>query len=425
MQCRAIVIAVLCMVASSATAVQINVDSTLDEVDAVPGDGACVSTPSGVCTVRAAVMEANALSGFDIVSIPAGTYTLGIAGTGEDSAATGDLDLRETIAIYGVGADLTIIDGAQIDRVFDVVLDDAYLDSLTIRNGSAVTASGFLGGGVNHRGGNLTLLAVRITGNQANQGGGLYVCPSCSVEINTCTIDNNLAADVGQTNQYGAAIYSGGDLDLHFSTVTANSNESGTSAAVHLFNCSSSAADVFNSTIADNQVAGLTAYNCDLSLRSSTIAGNVDKGLSFGVYAGLTMSLTATHTIISDTDSGSDCNLTTGNVSFASSLDSDGSCGLSPSGGNLPGADAALLPLRNWGHYTATVYPKPGASAAIDAGANGANCPGVDQRNFQRPFDGDGNGVADCDIGAVEAGDLILWSDFESGLTDEWSTTVP
>lgn len=41
-------------------------------------------------------------------------------------------------------------------------------------------------------------------------------------------------------------------------------------------------------------------------------------------------------------------------------------------------------------------------SPAIDAG-NNAVCPAADARNVARPYDGDGNGVAVCDIGAVEA----------------------
>jgi hypothetical protein len=40
-------------------------------------------------------------------------------------------------------------------------------------------------------------------------------------------------------------------------------------------------------------------------------------------------------------------------------------------------------------------------SPVIDAGDNAA-CPAVDQRGVARPIDGDGDGVAVCDIGAVE-----------------------
>ena len=50
--------------------------------------------------------------------LPAGTYTLTRAGTNEDAAATGDLDITQNLTITGAGAATTIIDGNQLDRVF-------------------------------------------------------------------------------------------------------------------------------------------------------------------------------------------------------------------------------------------------------------------------------------------------------------------
>jgi hypothetical protein len=52
-------------------------------------------------------------------------------------------------------------------------------------------------------------------------------------------------------------------------------------------------------------------------------------------------------------------------------------------------------------------------SVAIDNGTNMA-CPARDARNFARPFDGDGNGGATCDVGAVEfRPQLLLSNGFE------------
>ena len=67
------------------------VNSVLDAVDALPGDGLC-ATSTGVCTLRAAIQEANALSGADTItfssSLNTTPITLTIAGAGEDGAAT-------------------------------------------------------------------------------------------------------------------------------------------------------------------------------------------------------------------------------------------------------------------------------------------------------------------------------------------------
>src|SRR4051794_16469490 len=80
------------------------VNSTLDLVNAGPG----------VTTLRAAIIQANALPGPDTITLPAGTYRLTLAGANEDFAATGDLDIRDSLTILGAGADVTIIDASQI-----------------------------------------------------------------------------------------------------------------------------------------------------------------------------------------------------------------------------------------------------------------------------------------------------------------------
>jgi CSLREA domain-containing protein len=57
----------------------------------------------GVCTVdcslREAIIAANADSGADIIALPAGTYALTLTGQNEDSAATGDLDIAGSLIV--------------------------------------------------------------------------------------------------------------------------------------------------------------------------------------------------------------------------------------------------------------------------------------------------------------------------------------
>ena len=58
-----------------ADAITFAVNNTADVVDAAPGNGVC-ATAGGVCTLRAAIQEANADPGGDTITLPAGTYKL-------------------------------------------------------------------------------------------------------------------------------------------------------------------------------------------------------------------------------------------------------------------------------------------------------------------------------------------------------------
>ena len=114
----------------------------------------------GFCTLREAIIAANsdkksgnkpgeciAGSGADTIILPAGTYTLSRTDNGkEDAAATGDLDIVESLTIIGDGAAVTIIDGNGItDRIFHVLNGTVTISGVTIsaidnpRNTSAPT----------------------------------------------------------------------------------------------------------------------------------------------------------------------------------------------------------------------------------------------------------------------------------------------
>src|SRR5919198_4947983 len=81
-----------------------------------PSPGACDSD----CSLREAVLAANAGSGGDTIHVPAGHYRLTIPGPDEDSGASGDLDVTQDVTIEGDGARWTMIDAEGGDRVFDV-----------------------------------------------------------------------------------------------------------------------------------------------------------------------------------------------------------------------------------------------------------------------------------------------------------------
>jgi CSLREA domain-containing protein len=92
-----------------------------------------VNGTDGECSLREAVISANtdtasgsvggecdAGSGVDTIIIPVGRHLLQIAGANEHFATTGNLDIRESVNIYGAGKYLAIIDSNIADRIFHV-----------------------------------------------------------------------------------------------------------------------------------------------------------------------------------------------------------------------------------------------------------------------------------------------------------------
>jgi len=133
------------------TAATFTVNETADNVDTNPGDGLCAVPFTGYCSLRAAVQEANAHAGADVIMVPAGSFLLSRAGTGEDAAEFGDLDLTDDLMIVGAGIDRTIVYGGFLDRVFDLRNGAAVeMFSMTIRDGLTRTDGGpdYDGGGI-------------------------------------------------------------------------------------------------------------------------------------------------------------------------------------------------------------------------------------------------------------------------------------
>ncbi len=121
------------------SAASINVTTTDDEVNS-----------DGDCSLREAIIAANtdtavsgcaAGAGADVISVPTGIYNLTLTGTSEDAAASGDLDILESVTITGAGAGLTIIDGQASDRVFDIapLPDGTIIINEIMKDPSAVT----------------------------------------------------------------------------------------------------------------------------------------------------------------------------------------------------------------------------------------------------------------------------------------------
>ena len=87
-----------------------------------------------------------------------------------EGAVAGDLDITKTngtVYLVGNGTAATIIDGAALDRVFDVRPGAAaYFEDLTITNGKVATSNH--GGGFRNQGGIAVLQGVDLVDNDAS-----------------------------------------------------------------------------------------------------------------------------------------------------------------------------------------------------------------------------------------------------------------
>ena len=123
-----------------------------DLPDLLPGNGFCNVLPQagpGPCTLRAAVIEANALGGPDRINLVAGvTYILTRVGVDEANAWTGDLDINDSLQILYLGSDATrpIIDVNGLERAFTIRAGNVTLLGFDITGGNATVASARTGG---------------------------------------------------------------------------------------------------------------------------------------------------------------------------------------------------------------------------------------------------------------------------------------
>ncbi len=380
------------------------VNSTLDEVDKKPGDGICQSKPSKKCTLRAAIMEANALAGKDTIVLPAGVYPLTHTGSGEDQSATGDLDIRSKIILKGQGAATTIIDGESLDRVLHIVKGAVKISKLTLTNGSTAGDGG--GGILIAYGAKLTLTQVVVRVNRANHGGGIMNLGK--LVMNQSTLSEN------QSEGFAGGLDNLGTATLKNSTI---SNNTTYASGGGIFNDYAQTLTLVNSTVSGNTATigyggGIrTDTNSQTYLFNVTIANNRGNIAGGGVSANGTTFLY--NTILDrnkvNTDQFpyfefSDCE---GSIqSFNYNLVSK-DCGFVHLPFDLVDTSAELGALADNGGPTQTHALQPN-SPAIDHIAP-SSCVDernivltTDQRGFTRPVDGDGNSSVRCDIGAFE-----------------------
>ena len=401
-------------IAPVAQAATFEVDRTDDDATAT----ACTVAPND-CSLRGAIIAANAAAGDDEITLPAGTYNLTISGTGENAAATGDFDITgaDNLTINGAGVDTTIIDGQDLDRVFHYLgTGTLELNDLTVQNGRT-NASGQDGGGIfNAATGTINLNNSIVTDNEVafngEDGGGIANTGGGAVNITNSTISNNRV--IGAT---GPSTASGGGLfHLNGGTITiVNSTISGNTAtdrggAIY----SGQPLTLTNSTISGNTAANGTGGGLDISqgsvttLNNVTIFGNTSSGNGGGIFnagepgtvVNLGNSIVAGNT---SGGTGNDCNGTLTSVVTDPNLIGDGAGCTLGAGDIIDGTVAGLMSsLANNGGATQTHALQP-LNPAIDSG--GFNCEATDQRGVAT-VDVPNFGGIPCDVGAYEFNSL-------------------
>ncbi len=350
------------------TAATLTVNSSGDAADLIPGDGVCSSSASAsVCTLRAAVQEANALAGADTIVLPAMDVTLTLRGTGEDRGDAGDLDIASEVVIRGAGAHATRIDAARLDRVVHVLPGGSLsLEHLTIQSGNAGAEAG--GGLLAENRAVVHLVGASVLDcTSSDSGGGVLLAAGAQAVIEQSVIAFNRA---GRT---GGGLLVAGAAQLRNTTVSSN-KAGGAGGGVHVE--SGGGAELVHVTMHDNAAPNGSAFS-----GPAGAAGAVNSILSAPARG-----------------TGPVCSAAV--RSAGHNLSSDSSCGLGAPG-DLAGRDPRLSALFRGGRVPTLTHVPLAGSPAIDAGDNGSSLPN-DQHGFPRPDDGNGDGIRIVDIGALE-----------------------
>ena len=303
----------------SAAATTFTVNSTLDLPDVNPGDGIC-NAGVALCTLRAAITESNFVGGANVITVPSGTYTLTIGPFDDEfngagaTMESGDLDIVDlsafslpqltSVTINGAGAGLTIINGGDIDRVFDInnfAASGAHVDvtfqNLTITNGNAPTSpDGYNepGGGIQFDGfdnqtflpaGTLTINNCNITNHSAaGQGGGiLAIFGSLIMTGSEVSGNTSVNAAGGGISYDGSAAAGLRTLQITNSRISGNHANSGAfGSGGGVFEGGNANKTINHSVITNNAAAaqggGVANSSGDLTLNFNVIVGNTASG---------------------------------------------------------------------------------------------------------------------------------------------------
>jgi hypothetical protein len=374
-----------------------------DGSDSFLGDGACATT-GGVCTLRAAIEEANSRSFCGPIDINFSGVTSPIV------LGTSLPDVNHNININGTGPkQLTVMrstaNGTPNFRIFNILTNmTVNISGVTLSNGNPSAGAGGNiangSGGAIRNSGNLTLTNVTVTGNRVTlssvgAGGGIFNGNSSNLTIINSLVSGNSITPAGAQGGGGIGNF-GGVLKVINSTVSGNSSAT--------------------------YGGGIYSANGSLTLTNVTISNNRSNSDDSGFETGGGLSTSGGNATLSNTlifgnfqgsgattnefDGGGGIGGTVVSGSSYNVIGVGGSSGLSNgNNNNQVGVSNALIgPLADNGGLTMTHALLPG-SPAIDAGNNAL---AVDQNGNPLATDQRGVGFTrilggTVDIGAFES----------------------
>jgi CSLREA domain-containing protein len=268
------------------------------------------------CSLREAIQSVNTNTDFggctgdgDVITLPAGFYTL-TGAADEDNNATGDLDVRSNLTIYGAGSGTTFIQAGTnatngVDRVLHIF--DGYtvgINDVTIRYGHAPD-------GVD---------GVSDSTCDGEHGGGIHSGTDTTLILNDCVVIYNRSGDGGDfctttgiiygSGGEGGGIYSLGILELNDTTVRGNeTGDGGDGAPGDLARQGGDGGGIYlyagEATLTDSIVStNVTGAGGNGSDRPSGSGGNGGSGGQGGGIFGFSSVLTLTRSTVAINTTG-------------------------------------------------------------------------------------------------------------------------
>lgn len=411
---RIALVFLLAVAATPASAATYSVDLWNDD----PSKDGCLLFVPADCSLRGAVLKANANPGTDTIQLGRNVeYILTIVGSSENAAQTGDLDLTEDVYVVGRGAGISTVWQMATDRVFEVhpgVV--AFFQLLTVRGGNETYGGG--GGGIFNHGDATVLQRVEIYDNETTgSGGGIFSSDSALWLQQTSIRSNHASLSGGGIHLTGA---SGSALTIEESSIVANSTDQSTGGALFASNTD---ALIRNSTLSANEslagtspIDGIYLSSSTLTLESCTLVG--DDPLLKPFNSTITLRSTLIVGACAYYDS-----TTSAILPDRGNVESPGdTCDLDDYTDLHDVADPELGILRQYGGHTWAHRPYV-TSPAVDYLYATQRCQPDDQRGVSRP-----QPITDwlpyrCDAGAVElAPDELFFHGFDFGTWAGWSS---